>query len=130
MIRVAILGTGNIGTDLLVKAKKSNFLEVTAFVGRRLDSDGMKVAIANSVPISDQGIQYFIDNPGCCDLVYDCTNALDAMEHAPIFKSLNIKVREFSFFFRYNFDLVQCHENDERKRSSPRLLFFKCQKKN
>jgi acetaldehyde dehydrogenase (acetylating) len=92
MIRVAILGTGNIGTDLLVKAKKSNFLEVTAFVGRRLDSDGMKVAIANSVPISDQGIQYFIDNPGCCDLVYDCTNALDAMEHAPIFKSLNIKV--------------------------------------
>jgi acetaldehyde dehydrogenase len=92
MIRVAILGTGNIGTDLLVKAKKSNFLEVTAFVGRRLDSDGMKVAIAYSVPISDQGIQYFIDNPGCCDLVYDCTNALDAMEHAPIFKSLNIKV--------------------------------------
>jgi acetaldehyde dehydrogenase len=92
MIRVAILGTGNIGTDLLVKAKKSNFLEVTAFVGRRLDSDGMKVAIAHSVPISDQGIQYFIDNPNCCDVVYDCTSALDAMKHAPIFKSLNIKV--------------------------------------
>lgn len=92
MIKVAILGTGNIGTDLLLKALKTDFIEVVVFVGRRLDSDGMKVAIQHSVTLSDQGIQYFIDNPKCCDVVYDCTSAADAKEHAKIFKTQGIKV--------------------------------------
>jgi acetaldehyde dehydrogenase (acetylating) len=92
MIKVAILGTGNIGTDLLLKALKTDFIEVVAFVGRRLDSDGMKVASQHSVLLSDQGIQYFIDNPRCCDVVYDCTSAADAIEHAKIFKAQGIKV--------------------------------------
>ena len=92
MIKVAILGTGNIGTDLLLKALKTDFIEVVAFVGRRLDSDGMKVAAQHSVTLSDQGIQYFLDNPKCCDVVYDCTSAADAKEHAKVFKAQGIKV--------------------------------------
>ena len=92
MIKVAILGTGNIGTDLLLKALKTDFIEVVAFVGRRLDSDGMKVAAQHSVTLSDQGIQYFLDNPKCCDVVYDCTSAADAREHAKVFKAQGIKV--------------------------------------
>ena len=92
MIKVAILGTGNIGTDLLLKALRTDFIEVVAFVGRRLDSDGMKVAGQHSVTLSDQGIQYFINNPKCCDVVYDCTSAADAKEHAKIFKAQGIKV--------------------------------------
>ena len=92
MIKVAILGTGNIGTDLLLKALRTDFIEVVAFVGRRLDSDGMKVAGQHSVTLSDQGIQYFIDNPNCCNVVYDCTSAADAKEHAKIFKAQGIKV--------------------------------------
>jgi len=92
MIKVAILGTGNIGTDLLLKALKTDFIEVVAFVGRRLDSDGMRVAGQHSVTLSDQGIQYFINNPKCCDVVYDCTSAADAREHAKVFKAQGIKV--------------------------------------
>jgi acetaldehyde dehydrogenase len=92
MIKVAILGTGNIGTDLLLKALKTDFIQVVAFVGRRLDSDGMRVAGQYSVTLSDQGIQYFINNPKCCDVVYDCTSAADAREHAKIFKAQGIKV--------------------------------------
>jgi acetaldehyde dehydrogenase len=34
-IKVAIIGTGNIGTDLLLKALKTDFMDVVAFVGRR-----------------------------------------------------------------------------------------------
>jgi acetaldehyde dehydrogenase (acetylating) len=37
-IKVAILGTGNIGTDLMLKSIKTDFIDVVAFVGRRLDS--------------------------------------------------------------------------------------------
>ena len=68
-IKVAIIGTGNIGTDLLLKALKTDFMDVTAFVGRRLDSDGMLTAQKYNVLTSDQGIQYFINNPKCCDVV-------------------------------------------------------------
>jgi acetaldehyde dehydrogenase len=91
-IKVAILGTGNIGTDLLLKALKTNFIEVVAFIGRRLDSDGMIIAKNKNILISDEGINYFINNPKCCDVVYDCTNALDAKKHALIFKKQDIKV--------------------------------------
>jgi len=91
-IKVAIIGTGNIGTDLLLKALKTDFIEVVAFVGRRLDSDGMLTAKKHNVLISDEGIQYFINNQKSCEVVYDCTSAADAIEHAKIFKEQGIKV--------------------------------------
>ena len=91
-IKAAILGTGNIGTDLLLKALRSGFIDVVAFVGRRLDSDGMNIAKSKGVFVSDQGIEYFKANPNCCDVVYDCTSALDAMEHAKVFKEQGVKV--------------------------------------
>jgi acetaldehyde dehydrogenase (acetylating) len=91
-IKVAILGTGNIGTDLLLKSLKSDFIDVIAFVGRRLDSDGMRIAKQHNVNISDEGIEYFLKNISCCDVVYDCTNAEDAKSHALIFKEQKIKV--------------------------------------
>ena len=91
-IKVAILGTGNIGTDLLLKCLKTNFIEVIAFVGRRLDSPNMQIAESKNIITSDQGINYFVNNPQCCDVVYDCTNALDAIKHSKIFKEQHIKV--------------------------------------
>ena len=91
-VKVAILGTGNIGTDLLLKCLKKEFIEVVAFVGRRLDSDTMQIAKLKNVTISDRSISYFIENPQICDVVYDCTNSEDAKEHAKIFKTQGIKV--------------------------------------
>jgi acetaldehyde dehydrogenase len=91
-IKVAILGTGNIGTDLMLKSIKTDFIDVVAFVGRRLDSDTMSIAKSKGIKISDQGIDYFKNNPNCCEVVYDCTNATDAKEHAKIFKEQGIKV--------------------------------------
>lgn len=91
-LKVAILGTGKIGTDLLLKCLKKDFIDVIAFVGRRLDSDTMDIAKSKNINISDLGITYFIDNPKICDLVFDCTNAEDAREHSLIFKNQGIKV--------------------------------------
>lgn len=92
MIKAGIIGTGNIGTDLLLKILKTNFITPVIFSGRRLDSDGIKIAQSKGVPVTDQGIQYFIDNPNCCDVVYDCTSAADAKKHAVIFADQGIKV--------------------------------------
>ncbi len=92
MIRAGIIGTGNIGTDLLLKILKTNFITPVVFAGRRLDSDGMKIAAQKNVFITDNGIQYFIDNPNFCDVVYDCTSAADAKLHAKVFADQGIKV--------------------------------------
>jgi acetaldehyde dehydrogenase len=92
MIRVGIIGTGNIGTDLLLKILREPNMIPVIFAGRRLESDGIKLAQNYFVEVTDKGIQYFIDNPKCCDVVYDCTSAADAKEHAVVFESQGIKV--------------------------------------
>ena len=92
MIKAGIIGTGNIGTDLLLKILKTDFMTPVIFAGRRMESDGIRVALEKGIPVTDKGIQYFIDNPKCCDVVYDCTSAADAFGHAQIFASQGIKV--------------------------------------
>lgn len=92
MIKAGIIGTGNIGTDLLLKILKTDFMTSVIFAGRRMESDGIRIALEKEIPVTDKGIQYFIDNPNCCDVVYDCTSADDAKQHALIFAKQGIKV--------------------------------------
>jgi acetaldehyde dehydrogenase len=92
MINAGIIGTGNIGTDLLLKILKTDYIKPVIFAGRRMDSDGIKIAQSKNIEVTDKGIQYFIDNPNCCDVVYDCTSAADAKLHAKIFADQGIKV--------------------------------------
>ena len=92
MINVGILGTGNIGTDLLLKILKTNYINPVIFSGRRLDSEGIKIAQSKGIPVSIEGINFFNNNYQNVKLVYDCTNAADAKIHAEIFNSLGIKV--------------------------------------
>lgn len=90
-MRIGIIGTGNIGTDLLVKTIREKW-DISIFCGRRESSDGINKVVELGVETSAKGIQYFIDNPKCCDVVFDCTNAIDAKIHASIFKEQGIKV--------------------------------------
>ena len=91
-IKVGIIGSGNIGTDLLMKIQRSNVLECAVFVGRNLNSKGMKRANEAGVRISDKSIQFFIDEPDAVDIVFDATTATFHKRHAPIFSELGIKV--------------------------------------
>ena len=92
MIKVAILGTGNIGSDLLVKVLYEKNLDLVAFVGRREKSKGIDFAKQKKVYTNAGGINFFIKNTKFCDIVFDCTNAEDAVYHAKIFKQQGIKV--------------------------------------
>jgi len=87
--RVAIIGTGNIGADLLVKVQRSPLLECSLFAGRNLDSPGMRFAASLGVSITDQSIDALVNNPDCCDIVFDATSASIHYQHAPILKALN-----------------------------------------
>jgi len=85
---VAILGSGNIGTDLLIKIQRSPYLQCTLFIGRNLSSPGMAKAVSLGVKVSDQSINAIINDPGCCDLVFDATSARDAQNHWTILEKL------------------------------------------
>lgn len=89
--RVAVLGSGNIGTDLLVKAKRSPYLDCVAFIGHSRNSSGMAKAMSLGVPYSDQSIQYIIDHAKGIELVFDATSAKGHKLHAPILRELGIK---------------------------------------
>lgn len=80
-MRVAIIGTGNIGTDLLLKVQRSPWLECALFSGRNLDSPGMRTARDLGVPVSDRSVAAVLDVADELDLVFDATSARDARRH-------------------------------------------------
>lgn len=81
MIRVAIIGTGQIGIDLLNKIIKLDNIKFIAFVGRRK----CQKPLPENIIYSDQSIEYFILNPNCCDVVFDCTDAYSAKQNSVVF---------------------------------------------
>ncbi len=87
-LNIAIIGSGNIGTDLLIKSERSNFIRCSLFAGRNFDSPGMKKALSLGVSISDRGIEAIVNQPDICDLVFDCTSAQAHIEHWAILKKL------------------------------------------
>ena len=88
ILKIAIVGTGNIGTDLMMKVMRTAGMTCTLFAGRNFNSKGMKRANALGVQISDQGIEAILNNPAICDVVFDCTSAYAHMEHWPVLEQL------------------------------------------
>lgn len=86
--KIAIIGTGNIGTDLLVKVLRSPYLECGAFVGRSVSSAGVNKAMSLGVRCSAESIAFIEKNPDCCEIVFDATSAADHHRHAPILEKL------------------------------------------
>lgn len=89
-IKVGIVGTGNIGTDLLLKIQRSKYLECAMFAGIRADSLGILRAQQLGIPTSTDSIRVFEKNRGVVDIVFDATSAAAHRKHAPILKKLGI----------------------------------------
>ncbi|MFY8044317.1 MAG: acetaldehyde dehydrogenase (acetylating), partial [Rhodoferax sp.] len=87
-LKIAILGTGNIGTDLMVKVMRSPYLTCSLFAGRNFNSTGMKRANALGVTVSDRSIESITGDPSVCDVVFDCTSAQAHKEHWAILEPL------------------------------------------
>lgn len=86
-IKVAIIGSGNIGTDLMIKViRTSEHLEMGAFVGIDPESDGLKRAGRMGVQITSDGIDGLqaLDVWPEIGLVFDATSAGAHKKHAEI----------------------------------------------
>ena len=74
--KVAILGTGNIGCDLLVKCLKEPEIEVVSFSGRHNKSKGLLFASSLDVPTTDRSIDGIINYHKKPDIIIDATSAI------------------------------------------------------
>ena len=93
--KVAIIGSGNIGTDLMIKVLRlSESLEMGAMVGIDPDSDGLARATRFKVPTTHAGVDGLIALDGFedIDIVFDATSAgahrVNAEKLAPYGKKL------------------------------------------
>lgn len=87
-VKVGIIGTGNIGTDLLMKVMRSDVLECGIFAGHSPDSKGIAKAREIDVPVTSDSIKYIENHPDCCQIVFDATSAKVHEQNAPIFKRM------------------------------------------
>ena len=83
-VKVAIIGSGNIGTDLMIKIiRTSDILEMAAFVGIDPASDGLKRAERLGVATTADGIDGLVALPVWPDIgiVFDATSAAAHKRH-------------------------------------------------
>ncbi len=77
-VKCAIIGSGNIGTDLMIKIMRTaKTLEMGAMVGIDPNSDGLARAARLGVPVTHEGIEGLLKLPGYRDIqvVFDATSA-------------------------------------------------------
>ncbi len=81
-VKVAILGSGNIGTDLMVKLlKQPGHMELALVAGIEPDSEGLARARSLGIEASHEGIQAILENPDL-KIVFDATSAYAHVRHA------------------------------------------------
>ncbi|WP_411113597.1 acetaldehyde dehydrogenase (acetylating) [Streptomyces sp. 029-5] len=78
MTKVAVIGSGNIGTDLMIKVLRlSERLEMAAMAGIDPASDGLARAARFGVPTTAGGVEGLLALPGAdeIEIVFDATSA-------------------------------------------------------
>jgi acetaldehyde dehydrogenase (acetylating) len=90
-IRVGILGSGNIGTDLMYKVERTPSLELVALVGIDPSSEGLARASDRGHWTTDRGVEDFLESGPDVDVVFDATSAQAHVEQAPLLAARGIR---------------------------------------
>ena len=95
-IKAAIIGSGNIGSDLMIKLLKyGQYIEIAAMVGIDPESDGLARAKRMGVAITAQGVQGLIELPEFqeIDIVFDATSAGAHVKNEALLRAYKPNIR-------------------------------------
>ncbi len=85
-VKVAIVGSGNIGTDLMYKLlEEPGHMELALVAGIEPESEGLKRARDEGIEATDEGIQPVLDDDEI-KIVFEATSAKAHVENAPKYK--------------------------------------------
>ena len=91
-LKVGIIGSGNIGTDLMYKIERSPVLEMSVMVGIDPESDGLKRAKNRGYEIISNGIDGLMERLDLVDIVYDATSAYAHKRNSDLLTAAGKKV--------------------------------------